>query len=127
MRVTVHKNLRTKKWSVCEATPTGKRGKLIKHLDELTLEDVTFVIPSQTSWQRIVANIADKSKSAGREVIAYAVGELVFEDADPCVVNDTVEYHIKESRHFTNDFGRVISDRTYFRMYFMDGGEVVAL
>ena len=127
MRVTIHKNLRTKRWSVCEATPTGKRGKLIKHVDELTLENVTLAIPSDKSWRRIVANIADKSKSAGREVIAYAVGDILFEDADPSGYACEVEYHIKQSRHFVNEDGDNISGHSFSRMFFMTDGKVVAI
>ena len=127
MRVAVHKNLHTKKWAVSEVkvTRNGERkGKKLFDLDALTLENVSFVIPSEKTHARVVRNINDPSVSAGREVIAYAVGDLAFKDADPVTVTDTVEYHITESRHFVNEDGDVLSDREFFRVYFLDGRDL---
>ena len=79
MRVAIHRNLTTNKWvmSAIKVTRNGERKGLVieKGLDAVLLEDVSFVTPKSVA--RIVANIQNPGVSAGREVVAYAVGTLV--------------------------------------------------
>ena len=88
MRVAVHRNLTTNKWVISSAKVTrngerkgNKSGDIAKGAESVTLTDVHFTTCSQKSIDRIKANILDKSKSAGREVVAYAIGTLVDFDS----------------------------------------------
>ena len=128
MRVAVYKNIKTKKWSVCsiKVTRNGERkDKLLFAVDELTLEDVSLVIPTQVSFDRVKSQVLDKTTGKSREVIAYAIGTLCTHedgtlwDADPCDMTDAIKWdHLGTTPDFRNDDGEVISHKTYWRMYF---------
>jgi len=71
--VVIYRNLNDRllhngKWSVAAATRTGGKGKVIRHSDELVLQDVRFVV-KENRRQAIVAG-------GHREVHAWAVGTI---------------------------------------------------
>lgn len=137
MKVAVYKNLNTGKWSVASVKETRngfRKDKLIKHVDELTLANVSFYVGAESTRQRII--------NGHREVYAYAIGDVCIHDdgewwdADPAGYSCNVKFNPYESNDFMDedDDGNktVITDRTFTYMYFLperdcDGNEVYAL
>ena len=137
MKVAVYKNLNTGKWSVASVKETRngfRKDKLIKHVDELTLENVSFYVGAESTRQRII--------NGHREVYAYAIGDVCMNDdgewwdAEPVGYTCNVKFNPYESNDFMDedDDGNrtVITDRTFTYMYFLperdcDGNEVYAL
>ena len=79
MRVAIHRNLTTGKWVVSsvKTTRNGERkDKRLRDTDVISLKNVSFVTCSAKSIARIQRNILDKTVSSGREVVAYAIGDL---------------------------------------------------
>lgn len=68
MQVCVYKNLRNGLWSVCEATATGGRGKLIGHAEQIALSDARFIV-RESRRQAVVAKKC-------REVHAWVIGTV---------------------------------------------------
>ena len=136
MRVTVHKNLSTGKWVLygTKQTRNGERKDAAQRIggdfDSITLDNCSFIISSEKSQQRIAKNMSDPSSRSGREVIAYAVGDLIVDDegqpveADPVVVTDAIHYNPSRSHHFTNEDGDIISHKTYQRAFFLNGADL---
>lgn len=125
MRVSVHRNLTTGKWVVSNTkiTRNGERkgvksGDISKGSDIVALENVTFVTCSQVSIERIQRNIKDKSVSAGREVVAYALGDLVDSTHSECL--EHVSWNPLKGKEFYLENGQPVTNQTFSCAVFAD-------
>lgn len=83
-KVRIYRNLNNKKWSVRAQTGEFKN-KVVAHLDELTLTDVTFIV-SLAGMRRVQS---EKRKN----VHAYAQGIIEsFESVSACQDSEFVTY-----------------------------------
>lgn len=127
MRAAVYKNLNTGLWSVASVKETRngfRKDKVIKHVSEITLDNVTFVVGAESTRQRIL--------NGYREVYAYAVGDIVSYDADPANVTYNIHFNPYKSNDFhslddgdINGEGRqveaILTNEQFKRAYFLVG------
>ena len=101
MRVIVYRNLRRADWSVAAATTTSscKRGKVVAHLDHLTITNVSLHV-CESARQRVIRNRA-------REVHAWAMGTL--QDNPPTPTDGiTIHYNPYRASTFTTRLGEPV-------------------
>ena len=128
MRVAVYKNLNTGKWSVASVKQTRngfRKDKLIKHVDDITLDNVTFVVGAESTRQRII--------NGHREVYAYAVGDIADIPTEPCNVTYNVHFNPFKANDFVSlddDCGNgrqvecVLTHKNLERVYFLNGADL---
>ena len=75
MRVVVYRNLNLGHWSVAEVSGRSGRGRVIGHVKQITLADVTFHLQPAAACK--------VARGEHRSVHAWAVGTIIAEGIGP--------------------------------------------